>query len=85
MAAVKEAYPGKDLRSNAEEKAVPHTVDRVEALFVRKRNGRFERWKVASVLADGIMADPSKVPSETLDAFAKIAVELNKLVEPSSH
>ena len=84
MAAVKEAYPGKDLRFNADEKAVPNIVDRLEALFKRKGHGGFEKWKVARILADGIMADPSKVPSETLDAFAKIAVELNKLVEPSS-
>ncbi|WP_409431023.1 AAA family ATPase [Mycobacterium sp. SMC-16] len=84
MAAVKEAYPGKDLRFNADEKGIPNIVDRVEALFERKGHGGFEKWKVARILADGIMADRSKVPSETLDAFANVAVELNKLVEVTS-
>lgn len=65
---MREAYPGKDVRFNAEEKAVKNIVDRVEALFDRKGHG-------------SVMADPAKVPSETLDVFAKIAVELNKLVE----
>lgn len=77
MAAVKEAYVGKDLRFNADEKAVPNIVDRLEALFERKRHGVFEKWKVARVLADNIMADPSGVPSDALDAFERIAVALN--------
>lgn len=81
VAAAKKAYPGKDLRFNADEKAVPNIVDRLEALFERKAHGKFEKWRVARVLADGIMAEPSKVPSDVLDAFAEIAVQLNKLVE----
>jgi hypothetical protein len=56
MIAVKEAYAGKDLRFGAEEKAIPNIVDRLEALFERKGRGVFEKWKVARILADGIMA-----------------------------
>ncbi|MFV8231536.1 AAA family ATPase [Mycolicibacterium fortuitum] len=83
MAAVKEAYPGKDLRFNADEKAVPNIVDRLEALFERKGHGVFEKWKVARVLADNIMADPSKVPTDVLDAFERIAVALNAITDSS--
>ena len=54
--AVKEAYAGKDLRFNVEEKAIPNIVDRLVALFERKGRGVFEKWKVARILADGIMA-----------------------------
>ena len=79
MAAVKGAYPGKDLRFNADEKAIPNIVDRLETLFERKGHGAFEKWKVARLLADAIMADPAKVPSETLDAVEEIAVALSAI------
>lgn len=83
MAAVKETYPGKDLRFNSDEKATPNIIDRLEAQFARKGHGAFEKWRVARVLADSVMAEPSKVPDEALDAFEQIAIELNKLVESS--
>jgi hypothetical protein len=79
MAAVKSAYGSKDYRFNAEEKAVPNIIDRVTALFERKRFGDFEKWKVARVLADTMMADPTNVPAATLDAFEAIAIELNTI------
>ncbi|WP_182525848.1 ATP-dependent nuclease [Nocardioides dongkuii] len=77
--AVKRAYGAKDFRFNADEKAIPNIVDRFEALFERKSLGDFEKWKVARELADTIMSDPSKVPAETLDAFAAIADSLNEI------
>lgn len=77
MAAVKDAYGSHDYRFNADEKALPNIIDRVTALFARKSHGEFEKWKVARILADKIMADPSGVPGETLDAFEAIANDLN--------
>ncbi|MDV8071166.1 AAA family ATPase [Rhodococcus sp. IEGM 1366] len=79
--AVKAAYGNKDLRFNADEKALPNIVDRLEALFERKNLGVFEKWKVARELADAIMKDPTGVPSETLDSFEAIAAALNKITE----
>lgn len=79
MAAVKSAYGSKDYRFNADEKAIHNIVDRVAALFERKGLGDFEKWKVARILADTIMSDPSEVPAETLDAFEQIVIALNTI------
>ncbi|MCK0113638.1 AAA family ATPase [Ornithinimicrobium sp. F0845] len=78
-AAVKIAYGSKDLRFNADEKAISNIVDRFEALFERKNLGDFEKWKVARILADTIMADPVNVPTETLDSIENIAKALNEI------
>jgi hypothetical protein len=79
VAAAKRAYAGKDLRFNADEKAIPNIVDRFEALFARKSHGTFEKWKVARELADSITSTPSEVPDETLDSFEAIAGALNQI------
>lgn len=79
MAAVKCAYGGKDYRFNADEKAIANIVDRVTALFQRKGYGDLEKWKVARALADTIASEPAEVPTETLDAFERIAIALNEI------
>ena len=81
MAAVKDAYGSGDYRFNAEEKTIPNVIDRATALFARKGLGEFEKWKVARVLADKIMATPQDVPAETLDAMEAIAKELNTITD----
>jgi len=43
--------------------------------------GDFEKWKVAGVLADKIMANPQDVPAETLDAIEAIAKELGTITD----
>ncbi len=80
LAAVKDAYGSGDYRFNADEKTIPNVIDRVTALFARKGLGDFEKWKVARLLADKILAKPQDVPTETLDAIAAIANELNTIV-----
>lgn len=79
MAAVREAYGTKDYRFNAAEKTIPNIVDRIEALFQRREIGAFEKWKVARVLADTIMNNPTGVPDETLDAIEKVVAALNEI------
>ncbi|MCF6506851.1 hypothetical protein E9549_05445 [Blastococcus sp. MG754426] len=79
LAAIKDAYGSGDYRFNADEKAIPNIVDRATAMYARKGKGDFEKWKVARALSDRIMAEPKKVPAETLDAAAAIAVALNTI------
>lgn len=79
MAAVKEAYGTKDYRFNAAEKTIPNIVDRIETLFQRRELGDFEKWKVARILSDTIMNNPTRVPDETLDAIEKVVAALNEI------
>jgi energy-coupling factor transporter ATP-binding protein EcfA2 len=81
MAAVKRANGSGDYRFNATEKAIPNIVDRISALFERKGLGKFEKWKVARVLADTIMAEPNSVPAETLDSVETLVGELNQITQ----
>jgi hypothetical protein len=80
LAAVRQACGSIDLRFNADEKQFPKVVDRLTAVFERKGHGEFEKWKVARALADQIEADPSGVPSETLDAASRIFQKVNALL-----
>lgn len=83
VAAIKTAYGTGDYKFNADEKALPNIVDRAIAMFARKNHngGKFEKWKVARALADNIMAHPDKVPTDTLDAAAAIASDLNTITQ----
>lgn len=76
---VKATHPGVQLKFNAEEKALPTIVDRVEALF-RRRGAEFEKWRVAEHLRDRIIADPISVPDSTMHVFQRIAERINGLL-----
>ena len=77
----KTTYGSKDLRFNADEKAIPNIVDRLEALFTRRGYGEFEKWRVDQALTEQIMADLSSVPLETLDSAAAIVEQLNEITK----
>ncbi len=81
LKAAKTASGSKNLRFNADEKAIPNIVDRLEALFTRRGYGDFEKWRVDQALTEQIMADLASVPIETLDSAAAIVEKLNAITK----
>lgn len=77
LSAVKAAYPSVDLTYTEVEKALSGVVNRVEALLKRQGFDEFEKWKVASILRDRILADPKKVAADTLAVAEKIFTAIN--------
>lgn len=79
LSAVKQSYPTVDLRFNNEEKALPAIVDRVQALFDRRKVGRFEKWRPAAVLRDRLIGSTVSVSAEALESASKICAAINAL------
>jgi predicted ATP-dependent endonuclease of OLD family len=79
LSAVREAYPGVDLKFTAAEKSKAGIIDRLQALFERKGLGRFEKWKPAAVLRDRILDKPDKVPPLVCQRMAKVFEAVNSL------
>ncbi len=79
LSAVKEAYPGVVLRFSKSDEAMPGVVRKVQALFERRKEGPFEKWKPAMILRDRILKSPRNVNSSTLDVMENIFVSINSL------
>ncbi|GIW92829.1 MAG: hypothetical protein KatS3mg110_0870 [Pirellulaceae bacterium] len=81
MEAVREAYSTPDLALGEEEKSIEGVVNKVIALFKRKRSDRFEKWRPAAVLRDWITSKPEKIPDEVWGTASRIFDEVNKAFE----
>lgn len=81
MEAVREAYSAPDLTLGEEEKSIEGVVNKVEALFQRKRSERFEKWRPAAVLRDWITSKPEKIPDVVWGTASRIFDEVNKAFE----
>lgn len=79
VSAVEEAYPGVKVKFVPSEKALGGVVDRVSAVFARTGAGDFEKWKVAAIMRDRILAAPDAVPDGVLDVVVAINEKLNSL------
>ncbi len=76
ISAVKEAYPGINLELTHEE-SIEGVVNKVQALFLRKNLGNFEKWKPAAVLRDRIIGSSGSVSASTLDIIERIFQDIN--------
>jgi predicted ATPase len=54
-------------------------LSRIEDVIEQRRGERFERWKVAELLADRICEAPGTVDEETVAQFSRLFSELNRL------
>ena len=79
--AVKEAYSIDDVTFIEDEKKIESITERVEALFARKKYGKFEKWKPANLLVDWILQDSDKIPNETCKAFESMIVKINEILK----
>jgi hypothetical protein len=72
LAAAKEAYPNLKLSFTAKEQSLNGIVNKLTALFNRQGLGRFEKWRVASVLRDWILQKHDVIPQDTYKIMSKI-------------
>lgn len=79
--AVQEACSAPDLTLGEEEKSIEGVVNKVKAVFERKRSERFEKWRPAAVLRDWISSKPEKIPDGVWDTASRIFDEVNKAFE----
>jgi len=78
LSAVEEAYQT-HIDLTPKEREIAGVVNRVQAVFERKKLGPFEKWKTAAILRDRILATPDKVSDATCDIVEKINESLNSL------
>lgn len=81
MEAVREAYSASDLTLGEEEKSIEGVVNKVKALFERKRSERFEKWRPAAVLRDWLTSKPEKIPDEVWGTASRVFDEVNTAFE----
>lgn len=85
LSAVKEAYPNIKLSFNKSEKETDSIVDKVTALFQRKNLGKFEKWKVTTILRDWILEKPDTIPTSVFETMSQVFEAANSLFStPSS-
>ena len=85
LSAVKEAYPNITLSFNKSEKEIDSIVDKVTALFQRKNLGKFEKWKVTTILRDWILEKPDTIPTSVFETMSQVFEATNSLFStPSS-
>lgn len=81
LAAVAEAYGQASLSFGSEEASITGVVEKVKALLGRLGLGELEKWRVAQVLRDRILADPGRVSAEVLDRAEAIFRAVNQAFE----
>jgi hypothetical protein len=81
LAAVAEAYGQANLSFGLEEASITGVVKKVKALLGRLGLGELEKWRVAQVLRDRILADPGRVSAEVLDRAEAIFRAVNQAFE----
>jgi hypothetical protein len=64
-----------------EEASITGVVKKVKALLGRLGLGELEKWRVAQVLWDRILADPGRVSAEVLDRAEAIFRAVNQAFE----
>jgi len=79
LSAVKEAYPNITLSFNKSEKEIDSIVDKVTALFQRKNLGKFEKWKVATILRDWILEKNDTIPTSVFETMSQVFEAANSL------
>jgi predicted ATPase len=83
LAAVREAYPEVDLSFDVSEAAMVGIVNKLKALFERRKAGTFEKWRAAATLRDRIVVAPEKLSQPTCEVIAKIFDGINRVFPES--
>lgn len=84
MDAVKEAYPTVNFTFTSEEKKITSIAERIESLFKRTENGKFEKWRPTNIMVEWILGTRPKhqIPDGTVTQFEAIFKDVNKILSP---
>lgn len=78
LAAVEEAYNLTELGFGPEEQDIEGVVNKVKALFERKKIGQLEKWRPAEKLRDWILEGSKEIPDAVQQTFSRIFEAVNK-------
>ncbi|MCE5225815.1 MAG: AAA family ATPase [Porphyromonadaceae bacterium] len=78
ISAVQAAYPDADIAFDPSEKTIQGIINKIEALFLRKELGKFEKWKPAAILRDRIVDSPEDISDKAYNIMDKIFEDINR-------
>jgi len=81
--AVKIAYPDYVIEFTSDEEKIIPIVNKIEAMFERKKYDKLEKWRISSVIIDWISKQSSskKISKNTCEKFETLFKHVNQILE----